>query len=294
MFIASGQNYTTFVHYDLAFRTLHRMKRLLAIITFGFLAMSCSTEKPVPSSDATSTKEIAESAPLATRLRCQVVATHPHDTMAFTQGLQVVNGMFVESTGQYGTSSLRHVNIRTGKVLKRIELGPRYFGEGLTVLNGKVYMLTWLNQQGFVYDATTLQELGTFRYSGEGWGLTNDGINLIMSNGSNTITFLDPVNARVIRTIDVILDGTPLRELNELEYVEGEILANVWRQDIIVRIDPNSGLVRSVINCAGLLPLAEHTPSTDVLNGIAFDSVARKLYVTGKNWPHVYEIATSP
>lgn len=270
------------------------MKRPLATIMFCFFVMSCSTEKPVPSSDATPTKETTESVPLATRVRCQVVATHPHDTMAFTQGLQVVNGMFVESTGQYGTSSLRHVNIRTGKVLKRTDLGPRYFGEGLTVLNGKAYMLTWLNQQGFIYDATTLKEIGTFRYSGEGWGLTNDGTHLLMSNGSNTITYLDPVNARVIKTIDVFLDGTPLRELNELEYVDGEIWANVWRQDIIVRIDPATGMVRSVINCEGLLPLTEHTPSTDVLNGIAFDSVARKLYVTGKNWPHVYEITTSP
>ncbi|MBS1561966.1 MAG: glutaminyl-peptide cyclotransferase [Bacteroidetes bacterium] len=255
---------------------------------------SCTTEKPAPSTDASAAKATKESVPLAAHLRCQVLTTLPHDTMAFTQGLQVVNGMFVESTGQYGTSSIRHVNIKTGKVLKRTDLGPRFFGEGVTVLQGKAYMLTWLNQQGFVYDASTLQEIGTFRYSGEGWGLTNDGTYLIMSNGSNTLTFLDPVNARVVKSIDVMLDGAPLRELNELEYINGEIWANVWRQDVIARIDPATGIVRSVVDCTGLLPLTEHTPSTDVLNGIAFDSVSKKIYVTGKNWPHIYEITTSP
>lgn len=293
-FIAARQNYITFVHYDHAFRTLHGMKRLLATITIGCVVMSCTTEKPAPSTDASATNATKGSAPLATHLRFQIVATLPHDTMAFTQGLQVVNGMFVESTGQYGTSSIRHVNIKTGKVLKRTDLEPRFFGEGMTVLQGKAYMLTWLNQQGFIYDASTLKEIGTFRYSGEGWGLTNDGTHLIMSNGSNTITFLDPLNARVVKSIDVVLDGAPLRELNELEYIDGEIWANVWRQDVIVRIDPATGVVRSVVDCSGLLPLTEHTPSTDVLNGIAFDSVSKKLYVTGKNWPHVYEITTSP
>lgn len=270
------------------------MNRIPIILALGLVIMSCSTEKPSPNPEGGTSRPFTASEPLATRLQCLVVSTLPHDTMAFTQGLQVVNGMFVESTGQYGSSGIRHVELKTGRVMKRTNLRPQFFGEGVTVLNGKAFMLTWLNQQGFIFDAMSLQETGTFRYVGEGWGLTNDGTNLFMSNGSNTITVLDPENARVIRTFDVLLDGSPQGELNELEFIDGELWANVWRENIIVRIDPVTGRVRSVVDCSNLLPAAERTPSTDVLNGIACDTATKKIYVTGKNWPHVYEITTAP
>jgi len=270
------------------------MNRISIILALGLVIMSCSTEKPAPNPEGGPSRHTTESVVPATRLQCVVVATLPHDTMAFTQGLQVVNGVFFESTGQYGSSSIRQVELKTGNVKKKANLRPQFFGEGVTVLDGKAFMLTWLNQQGFIFDATSLEEIGTFRYVGEGWGLTNDGKNLLMSNGTSTITVLDPENARVIRTFDVMLDGSPLKDLNELEFIDGELWANVWRENIIVRIDPTTGRVRSVIDCSNLLPMAERTPSTDVLNGIAFDAATKKIYVTGKNWPHVYEITTAP
>lgn len=261
---------------------------LLSIIGLGALIMSCSTDLPRPAEDPT--VRTTPAAEIVRQLTYRVVRTLPHDKKAFTQGLVVRNGQFLESTGQNGKSTIRIVDIASGKVLKRQALEPMYFGEGMVVLGTKAYMLTWLNQQGFVFDATTLKQLGTFRYFGEGWGLTTDGTHLFMSNGSSTITVLDPKDFSVVRVIHVTLNGSPQSKLNELEWIEGEIWANVWRSDNIVRINPGNGKVSGVLNMQGLLSAAEQEYETDVLNGIAYDAQSKSIYVTGKNWPHVYEV----
>lgn len=271
------------------------MMRILTTLALVLIGMACTTDKPVPNADTPASSKQAAPTPAVSVVhsRIQVVKTMPHDTMAFTQGLQIVNGQCYESTGQYGTSSIRRVDLATGRVLKKTELGPQFFGEGMTVLGSKIYMLTWMNQTGFIFDAHSLKETGRFRYGGEGWGLTTNGTDLIMSNGSSMLAVLDPTDFHVIRTISVTQDGTPVTELNELEFIEGRIWANVWRTDMIVCIDPATGAVVETINCSGLLPAAERTRATDVLNGIAYDATSKKIYLTGKNWPHVFEVTTT-
>ncbi len=252
------------------------------------MLIGCTAEKPADHKAPSKSPEPVVAGAL--RQGYRVLQTLPHDSGAFTQGLVVQNGYFLESTGQYGFSSLRRVDIRSGTVRQKETIDARYFGEGITVLKGRVYMLTWLNQHGFIYDAKTLKPLGDFSYSGEGWGLTTDGSSLYMSNGTNTITVHDPAGFRRMRSIDVTLDGSPLGNLNELEWIRGEIWANVWQTEQIVRIDPTSGRVRAVIDMAGILPQQARTPSTDVMNGIAWDSVGNAIYVTGKHWPSIFKI----
>lgn len=220
----------------------------------------------------------------------EVVHAWPHDPGAFTQGLLFRNGSLLESTGLFGRSSLREVQLQTGKILKQVNVPAQYFGEGLAALGSKLYQLTWKNHKGFIYDADTFELLGEFAYDGEGWGLTTDGTHLILSDGTSRIRFLDPKTFAVERTIDVLENGQPVEQLNELEYVRGEILANVWQTDRILRIDATTGRVRGVIDCAGLLSPSDRTPQTDVLNGIAYDPGTDRLIVTGKLWPTLFEV----
>jgi glutamine cyclotransferase len=222
--------------------------------------------------------------------RLEVLHVWPHDAGAFTQGLLFYGDALVESTGLYGQSRLREVDWRTGSVRKEVTIPQQYFAEGLAVLGGKAYQLTWKHEVGFIYDADTFQRLGDFHYSGEGWGLTTDGTHLILSDGTNRIRFLDPRTFEVARTIEVKLDGNPRDRLNELEWVHGQLFANVWQTDSILRIDPATGSVRGVIDCAGLLSPADRRQNTDVLNGIAYDEKADRLIITGKNWPKLYEV----
>ena len=219
-----------------------------------------------------------------------VVARVPHDTTAYTQGLAYVGGQLYESTGLLGQSQLRRVNRSTGLVEAAVPLPPDRFGEGLTFLAGKLYQLTWQSMVGYVYDAAGLAPLDSFRYDGEGWGLTTDGTALIMSDGTARLRYLDPGTFAVVREVTVQDQGSPLSQLNELEYVDGTIFANVYRSDWIVRIDPDSGTVLEWIDLAGLLPERERTPTTDVLNGIAWDRNTGILLVTGKRWPWLYEL----
>jgi glutamine cyclotransferase len=220
----------------------------------------------------------------------EVVHTFPHDPDAFTQGLEFHDGNFLESTGEEGHSSLRRVEIETGKVLQRVEVPRPYFAEGITLLKGKIYQLTWQHQLGFIYDALTFEKNGQFSYTGEGWGLTNDGQSLILSDGSNRIRFINPDNFQVQRTIVVLDADTPVRELNELEYVKGEIYANIWHANRIARIDPQTGKVVGWIDLTGLLAPGEVQDEEAVLNGIAFDAASDRLFVTGKLWPKLFEI----
>ncbi|HYN86803.1 MAG TPA: glutaminyl-peptide cyclotransferase [Pyrinomonadaceae bacterium] len=224
----------------------------------------------------------------------EVVNTWPHDTDAYTQGLVYDSGTLLESTGQYGASSLRRVELRTGKVLKRVEVPRQFFGEGMTLLGGKIYQVTWTTRKGFVYDPQSFAKLDEFAYDGEGWGLTHDGRHLILSDGTDQLRFLDPETFRAVRTVSVTEGGRPVRELNELEYVRGEVYANVWHTDRIARIDPQTGRVVGWIELKGLIPDSERPDAEAVLNGIAYDEAGDRLFVTGKLWPKLFEVRIKP
>ena len=229
-------------------------------------------------------------APARADTRWKVVASYPHDTGAFTEGLIFLDGSLYESTGQYGRSEIREVNLETGKVIRSARVPNIYFGEGLTHWGNDLISLTWRRGTGFRWTRSSFLQTGTFGYSGEGWGLTQDSKQLIMSDGTDQLRFLDPKDFSEIRRITVTWDGQPVRLVNELEYVKGEILANVWMTDRIARIDPASG---AVIDWIDLSPLVRKLALTDydaVLNGIAYDAKKDRLFVTGKYWPKLYEI----
>ncbi|MEO7412138.1 MAG: glutaminyl-peptide cyclotransferase [Opitutaceae bacterium] len=219
----------------------------------------------------------------------EVINSWPHDRTAFTQGLVFRGDGFLESTGLQGRSSLRELDLKTGRVLKQVALPSEFFAEGLAVINGHAYQLTWQNRRAFVYDVDTFRRERELSYEGEGWGLATDGRVLILSDGSNRIRFLDPETFAVQRTIEVTAEGKPVDRLNELEWIKGEIFANVWQTDRVVRIDPATGKVRGVIDFSGLLPPADRA-GTDVLNGIAYDAATDRLFVTGKKWPKIFEV----
>lgn len=221
-----------------------------------------------------------------------VVKTYPHDTSAFTEGLFLDNGALYESTGVNGQSELRQEDLASGTVIRRVPLSNTYFGEGITSWKGKIFQLTWQGHIGFTYDEGTFVKTGQFTYGGEGWALTHDDTSLIMDNGSDAIQFRDPVTFAVQRTIHVADHGTPVTQLNELEYIKGEIWANVWQTNFIVRIDPKTGNINEWIDLAGI-----QAPSGDpdaVLNGIAYDAANDLIYVTGKRWPHIFQITVQP
>ena len=215
----------------------------------------------------------------------EIVATYPHAQDAFTQGLVYENGRLFESTGLNGSSSLREVDLHTGAVLRRVDVPAAYFAEGMTLFQGKIFQLTWQSQVGFIYDPASFAKIGEFAYTGEGWGLTHDAQHLIMSDGTNSIRFLDPQTFQVVRTVAVVDHlGQPLNNINELEYINGEIYANIWQTDRIARINPANGAIIAWIDLTGL------RTSGDVLNGIAYDAATGHLLVTGKWWPSLFRI----
>lgn len=223
------------------------------------------------------------------RYRVRVVKDYPHDVDSYTQGLFFWNGGLYESTGQWGKSTFRKVNLTDGKALKRIDFDRKYFLEGSAVLDGKLYLLTWTNKVAFIYDASALKYVRTCKYEREGWGLTTDGSRLIASDGSQNLYFMDS-SLRTLKVLKVTLNGRPVKYLNELEWVDGRIWANVYLTNMIFVINPDSGEVESVIDCDGLLPDKLRTRDTDVLNGIAYEPQSGKIYLTGKNWPRLYEV----
>ncbi len=227
------------------------------------------------------------------RYKVQVVKEYTHDTGAYTQGLFFDGGRFYESTGQFGESSCREVELATGKVLRKLDFQQKYFAEGSVMLDGKLFILTWLNKVAFVYDAATLEYKQAYSYPREGWGLTTDGKSLIASDGSSKLYFLTP-EFKQERTVDVKMDGRSIRNLNELEYIDGKIWANVYTTDMILIINPADGKVEASVDCTGLLPRILRTNTTDVLNGIACDPATGKIYLTGKYWPRLYEIKLVP
>jgi glutaminyl-peptide cyclotransferase len=225
-----------------------------------------------------------------------VVRTYPHDTGAFTEGLFYLHGALYESTGEIGASSIRKVDLASGKVLQQSDTPPPHYGEGIVAWGDRLIQLTWRGQQGFVYDLASFKPLARFAYRGEGWALTSDGSRLYMSDGTPTIRVLDPETLQQTASIAVTADGRPLRNLNELEWVKGELFANVWLTTRIARIDPASGQVVGWIDLASLVPPANtlDDPMNDVANGIAYDEAHDRLFVTGKHWPALYEIRLTP
>jgi glutaminyl-peptide cyclotransferase len=285
--------------------------RLYCFILSAVFTLACGGAQPatnnnvsVNNSSVNNPKPAASSVPVYTY---EIVNTFKHDPKAFTQGLVFHNGFFYESTGEYGESSLRKVEPQTGKVLQKKQLAEDYFGEGMTILNGKIYQITWQENTAFVYDVNDFKLLREMKYQGSGWGLTNDGTNLIMSDGTHVLKFLDPETFNVVRTVTVKKeDGKPVYHLNELEFVKGEIWANIWHSEqaatnnehgylpnigkpnYIARIDPQTGGVVGWIDLANISP--DDDGGENTLNGIAYDPATERIFVTGKNWKNLFEI----
>ena len=274
--------------------------RLYILLIFVFLFSTCSgtsnnVNKMTPGTNQANSNNAVKNnvvnLPVDTY---EIVKTYKHDGDAFTQGLVVHDGVFYESDGEYGESNVRKVEIETGKVLQKQTVADDYFAEGLTILDDKVFQITWRENTAFQYDLN-LKLIKEFRYPGHGWGLTNDGTNLIMSDGTHVIRFINPENFETIRTI-VVFDekGNQLRELNELEYIKGEIWANIWHSDRIARINPADGKLLGWIDLQGISPDDTKRDSENVLNGIAYDAAADRIFVTGKNWKNLFEIKVKP
>lgn len=225
--------------------------------------------------------------------RYRIVKTYPHDRRAYTQGLVYDGGFFYEGTGQQGESSLRKVEPETGKVVSQVNLDGSLFGEGVALLGDRIYQLTWTTKVGFVYEKETLRQINRIYYQTQGWGLSTAGDSLVMSDGTNMLWFLDS-DFNVLSSVDVWDNKGAVDNLNELEMIDGELWANIWQTDRIARIDPVTGKVLGYVELNNLLPREEREPGTDVLNGIAWDAAGRRLFVTGKYWPRLYEIAVSP
>lgn len=220
----------------------------------------------------------------------RVLNTYPHDIGAFTQGLSFRGGYLYEGTGKNGLSSLSKIKLEDGEVVQSTRLGQRYFGEGIELVDDRIYQLTWRSHMVFVYDRDSFEQLQTFYNPTEGWGLTYDGESLILSDGSAILRFLDPASFSELHQVEVTLDGRPVANLNELEYIDGEVWANVWQTDFILRIDPADGTVNSIVDLTGLSAQTRLGSNEAVLNGIAWDAEGERLLVTGKHWANLFEI----
>ena len=289
--------------------------RFFLLITFAVFAASCKTATPanrqnvnnnsaaIANANANKTaapapNQTADKIPVYTY---EIVNTFKHDSKAFTQGLVFENGFLYESTGQHGESTLRKVELQSGKVTQKHDVDDDIFAEGMTILGGKIYQLTWQDGVCFVYDLNDFKLLQELTYAGEGWGLTNDGANLIMSDGTHIIKFIDPQTFKTVRALPVFYEsGGPLMKINELEFIKGEIWSNVWHSEEIgkpnhiARIDPNSGKVLGWVDLGGISPDDVSRDSENTLNGIAYDAASDRIFVTGKNWKKLFEIKVKP
>ncbi len=272
--------------------TLALARPLLLAVILSLTTPACA-QQPAPASADAGNNAASAPDPVPAIYTYRIVHTYPHDRNAFTQGLFYLNGKFYESTGQIGQSTIRHVNIEDGRVLQSVPIPPGLFGEGIVNFGNEIVSITWQGGNGYRWDLASLRRTGEWHYEGEGWGLTQNGTDIIMSDGSSAIRFLDPVTLAERRRITVTIQGTELTQLNELEWVNGEIFANIWQTPRIARIDPNTGRVTGIIDLAGIAN--ENTASPDaVLNGIAYDAQGDRLFVTGKLWPRLYEIDLVP
>jgi len=256
---------------------------VMVILTAAMLVCCCSKPpgpKPRPSPKV-------NTVPI---LPCKIIKTYPHDRTAFTQGLVIEDGILYESTGEYGSSTLKKIDLETGEVIDSTPLSSEFFGEGITIMNDRVIQLTWRSGKGFVYDKHTFKRLKEFTYRTEGWGITHDGKRLIISDGTSILHFLNPVTFEYEGVIEVRADGRRVVNLNELEYINGEIYANVWQSPWIVKIDPDTGKVSGWIDARGLLQPEDLTREIDAMNGIAYDKKNDRLFLTGKLWPKLFEV----
>ncbi len=285
--------------------------RFILLTLFAVFAVSCKTATNTnrlnvnTNSSVNVSKNINSAAQTTTDkipvYSYDVVNTFKHDSKAFTEGLFFHDGFLYESTGQEGKSDLRRTELESGKIVQQAKLPTDSFGEGTTILGDKIYQLTWQEKRGFVYDAATFKQISTFEYQNEGWGLTNDGTNLFMSDGTSVIRIMEPQNFKQLRAISVLDErGKPLMKINELEYIKGEIWANVWHSEEIgkpnhiARIDPNSGKLLGWIDLGGISPDDVSRDDENTMNGIAYDAAADRVFVTGKNWKKLFEIKIKP
>ncbi len=252
------------------------------LLVFTIIFVACKSESPTSPGNATGITE-------AKIVKPQIVHTLPHDAGSFTQGLLWKSGFLYESSGRYGQSTFRKVDVQTGDVLFSTPLDQNFFGEGLALKNDRFVQLTWREHSAFVYDTTTFARVDTLSYSGEGWGLTNDDQFFIMSNGSGTLAFRDD-QFNVIRTVDVTLNGEPVSQLNELEFANGLVYANIWFKKDIYEISPETGQVQRIIDCSELVDIENPANSNAVLNGIAYHPATEHFFITGKNWSHLFEV----
>ena len=262
------------------------------LATVGFVATAgafgaCGREVPAADRAAVSDAAGLERTPT---YAFDIVATYPHDPGAFTEGLFIHDGRLFESTGEVGKSSIREVDLATGRVLRKRDLLPPYFGEGSVIFGDLLYELTWTSGKAFLFDWKTFEPKGEFTYEGEGWALTTDGSSLIMSDGTPVIQWRDPKTFVAKKSISVSDHGTAVKGLNELEWIKGELWANVWQSDRVARIDPSTGNVVGWIDLSGILSAMDRTGSEDVLNGIAYDAAKDRYFVTGKYWSKLFEI----
>jgi len=271
------------------------MGRLTIVAAFGLpllavVAYACATAPPRDPGVAPAALEPPSMRANTPVSGVDVVHVWPHDPGAFTQGLIVRGGTVLESTGLYGASSLRRADLATGRVLARVDLAPDVFAEGIALLGGKIYQVTWRGRRGFVYDAETFAALREFTYDGEGWGLTAVGERLVLSDGTDALRFIDPATFRVDRVVHVHDGDRPVTQLNELEMVRGEIFANIWGSNQIARIAPESGEVKGWIDAATIAGDGAGRDPDDVMNGIAYDEAADRLFMTGKRWRSIFEV----
>lgn len=259
------------------------MRNFLLLLLTGILLTACGQGTARGQKSQPSTPAVQE-------YTYRILNTYPHSRKAYTQGLQYIDGQLWEGTGQNGESRLQTVDLETGKESIVRQLPHNEFGEGITILGEKIYQLTWQDNKCYVYDLKTGKTLNTFRYHGEGWGLTTDGENLWMSNGTEQIWRINPTSFKREGKITVTHKGHTVKYLNELEWIDGRLWANVYLEDQILIIDPKTGKTEGVIHLEGLLPSKDYTPTTDVLNGIAYDKDKKRIFVTGKNWPKLFQI----
>lgn len=264
---------------------------LVAAMVF---AAACNNNKTEVKTDNTSVP-VPDNVPAV--IAYDVVNEYPHDVTAFTEGLEYRDGFLYEGTGQYGYSDLRKTDLKTGKVQQLTKMEPRFFGEGITILNGKIYQLTYREGKGFVYDLATLKQEKAFSFNTEeGWGMTNNGTHLIFDDGSNILHFIDPSTFKEVKQLAVTDEHGPVQEINELEMIHGFIYANQWQTDLILKIDTATGHVVGRADLGnlrqryGIAPVSGRRNAPDVLNGIAYDAANNRIYITGKNWPKLFEI----
>lgn len=273
---------------------LRRLRKPLVIATMLFMA-ACDNE-PAPPQTAEPPTESSDIV-VPSVMSYNIVNTYPHDTKAFTEGLEFHDGVLYESTGQYGESEMRTVELTTGKILQATKMDERYFGEGMTVHNGKIYQLTYREGKGFVYDAKTLKAIGSFTFNTpEGWGMTNNGAQLIFNDGGSVLYFMDPSSFAVVKQLKVTDERGPVNQVNEMEFIKGYIYANQWMTDLILKIDTATGKVvaradlSSLRQQAGIPGFTGREDGPDVLNGIAYDEATNRIFITGKNWPKLFEV----